>query len=85
MSKLKYIWYVDIDSIFNGYGIRATGRTEKEAMDALWEMYKKTSPEWNKTKTPHHNTLKELDEWHGIRVMKYEIGKSYFGSDSEMK
>jgi hypothetical protein len=84
VSKLKYIWYVDIDGIFDGYGIRATGRTEKEALDALWKVYKEESPRWNGTRTPHHNTLEELDSWHGIRVMKYEIGKSYFGTESEI-
>ncbi|MAT12936.1 MAG: hypothetical protein CMM02_18225 [Rhodopirellula sp.] len=83
MSKLKYIWVAEIEEIFNGYGIIATGRTKKEAEDALWEIYKTRSPGWNNMKTHHHKTLKELEEEWGVRVSKYEIGKGYFSKDGE--
>ena len=86
MSKLKYIWYVEIDDIFNGYGIRATGRTEKEAIDAMWEIYKTNAPHWEGIKfgeTRRYKTLNEMDEWHGVGATKYEIGKGYFGRDGE--
>jgi hypothetical protein len=83
----EYIWYAECDAVFGGCGLRATGRTEKEAKDALWKLYLETSPAWNKQRggenKPGHPTYEKLNEWFGIYVRKWKVGKAYFGDEDE--
>jgi hypothetical protein len=85
----KYIWYAECDAVFGGYGLQATGRTEKEAKDALWKLYLEVSPAWNKQRggenKPGHATYEKLNEWFGISTRKWKVGKAYFGDEDEEK
>lgn len=83
----EYIWYAECDAVFGGYGLRATGRTEKEAKDALWKLYLETSPNWNGNHgfpyAPGFLTYQELNDEFGICTRRWEVGKAYFGGEDE--
>lgn len=82
--KKEYVWVIVVEDIFGGYGLRSTGSTLKKARTALWTIYCERSPIWNDQTTPEAKSYKELTDRWGSRESKYEIGKGYFGDDSEV-
>lgn len=76
------IYYAECQEVFNGYGIRATGTTKKQAKDALWSTYIKEAPEWCGSMHPF-KSLEELDDHYGYKLWGFEIGKGYVGAGEE--
>lgn len=83
MGKRIYIYVAICENVFRGYGIIASGTTAQQARDALWDEYVATSPKWNDTETPYHESFDALKDYFGVNESKLRIGKAYFGMGGE--
>ena len=79
-----FIWLATTE--FFGYDAVAVAKTEKAAQILILKEYKKQRQASIKAGwTPETNfkTFDELNDWFGVWVRKLNIGKSYYGDDSE--
>lgn len=83
MKTEKTIWVASQPDLFDGYGLMATGRTEQEAKEALWQGYLVESADWNSDEQVFLPNLNTLDEYWGIKLREYAVGQAYFGDKDE--
>ena len=83
MKTEKTIWVASQPDLFDGYGLMATGRTEQEAKEALWQGYLVESADWNSDEQVFLPNLNRLEEYWGIKLREYAVGQAYFGDKDE--
>ena len=83
MKTEKTIWVASQPDLFDGYGLMATGHTEQEAKEALWQGYLVESADWNSDEQVFLPNLNRLDEYWGIKLREYAVGQAYFGDKDE--
>jgi len=80
------IWHIENVDVFGGYGVRGVGRSEQEARDAFWACYQETSKTWNAGISKAgcgQPSLEAFEEYWGLKVSRYKLGKGYFGDEDE--
>tara|TARA_R100001594_G_scaffold30302_2_gene56728 strand:- start:105 stop:362 length:258 start_codon:yes stop_codon:yes gene_type:complete len=61
----------------------SSGRTQEEAKEAIWELYKERSEAWNE-EGQYLKTIDDLEEWWGVHYRKCKLGNAYFSDHDEL-
>ena len=81
--KDDIFWTATCNDVFGGYGLFSSGRTQEEAKEAIWELYKERSEAWNE-EGQYLKTIDDLEEWWGVHYRQCKLGNAYFSDHDEL-